>query len=145
MIKFKDYLTEDKKSLDPRLQRYVYKLGPPQLTKAHKLWRGTSEHSGTGMASYGFGLYTTTSMKAAKEYGNVKEMDMATSLPKNCLIFKSRWDWEMFEQTLIYDMMKSTRRDQNDAPDKLIRKMVDPNIDGIQMGIGAGAFFVKWP
>ena len=145
MKSFSHFISESKDDLDWRLRRYVHKIGPPQLNSKMKLWRGVNETSGKNSARYGLGLYTTTSMKHAKEFGKVSEMPFS-SLPRNALIFKTEWNWEMFEQTLVYDILGAkVRSDVKDSFDKLVRKHVDKDIDGVQIGIGHGAYFVKWP
>lgn len=129
-----------------RAQRGV-KLG----AKA-KVYRGVSSESGNGMASYGQGLYTTASKKMAKQYagddGQVLEMDRYDDLPGNPLRFDTINDYEIWLQQAEKAAGYAGLRERQEAgfvePDHFIRA-IDPEVDGLQIGKGADAFFVKWP
>lgn len=111
------------------------------------VWRGVSADSGSGMASYGQGLYTTLSKAMAKQYGDVIEMDRYEHLPQSPLRFRTVNDYQIWEQSVAKAMGFTDMRDFNTKYHDVSHwvRELDPNVDGIQIGTGKDAFFVKWP
>ena len=66
-----------------------------KLPSNYTIWRGISDESGNGMASYGTGLYTTTNRKMASQYGKVIKMDR-DALPDFPLRFNTINDFEIW-------------------------------------------------
>lgn len=116
-----------------------------KISKKTKLYRGISDTTGEHGASYGYGLYVTTDKKQAKEFGEVIEMDH-DSLPSNPLRFATESDFSNWISH-IYRSLNFKRISELEkvvgSNDKLI-KIIDPTIDGVQIGTGKGAFFVKF-
>lgn len=138
---------------DPRLSESAGI--PPELEpdwgvkigKNARFFRGESETSGSNGASYGAGLYTTTSRKFASNYGKVRELSRWDALPDNPIRFRTNWDWEMWLQRYdqYHGILGARDRGQkhNDIGDYI--RLVFPNADGAQIGTGNDAIFVKWP
>jgi diguanylate cyclase (GGDEF)-like protein len=112
-----------------------------------KLYRGVSERSGSNSFTYGRGLYTTADKKMAKEWGKVVEMSRE-DLPNNPVRFDSINRWNEWQQFIAYDLLGMRRLSEFEqamgSPEKWIRQL-DPSIDGVQVGSGKDAFFVKFP
>jgi hypothetical protein len=136
---------KDKILSDWRLKRGI------KIPKNAKIWRGVSDTSGEGFATYGQGLYTTTNKSDAKGYagsdGQVIEMSLS-DLPKNALRFDTVQDYQNWlGNQLQKELGLKGNRDTGDKignVDKAIR-LIDPDIDGIQIGKGKDALFVLWP
>jgi hypothetical protein len=115
-----------------------------KLPTRFTIWRGVSDESGSGMASYGTGLYTTTNKKMAARYGKVIRMDM-DALPDFPLRFDTINDFEIWMGQTIDILGYDDKRDfSSDYPDlrHFIKKL---GYDGIQIGKGDDIFFVKYP
>ena len=116
---------------------------PPQ-----KLYRGTSDRTGNNSANLGKGLYVTTDRAEAKKYGNVQEMHR-NDLPQNPLRFSDELkyrEWESFVARELLGHRRITEFEKaHGLPDAWIRQLIDPKIDGVQIGTGRGAWFVKYP
>jgi len=112
---------------------------------SHKIYRGVNDEEGGGMASYGQGLYTTTSRKEASQYGNVIEMS-ESDLPANPLRFDSVNDYQIWETGVMKKLGIDKRELYKKYPDvsNLVRE-IDPALDGIQIGKGKDSIFVKYP
>lgn len=112
-----------------------------------KLYRGVTERSGSNAFTYGRGLYTTLDRKEAAEWGRVIEMDHA-ALPQNPIRFDSINRWNEWQQFIAYDLLGFRRLSEFEqkagTPEQWIREL-DPTIDGVQIGTGKDAFFVKFP
>lgn len=129
---------------DWRVSRGV-KVGP----KA-SVWRGVSDQSGEGMATYGQGLYVTTSKKTAQSYagsdGRIVEMSR-DDLPQSALRFETVNDYQIWFQRAEKAFGFKSRYDREAAglvePDDFIRSFA-PDVDGLQIGKGNDAIFVKW-
>lgn len=114
-----------------------------KLPSRYTIWRGVSDDSGSGMATYGTGLYTTTNKKMAQGYGTVKKMDY-DSLPDFPLRFDTINDFEIWiGQTMDILGYDDKRKFAKDYPDlrNFIKKL---GYDGIQIGSGNDIFFVKY-
>lgn len=117
-----------------------------KIHKNAKLYRGEDVNTGKRTANEGVGLYVTTDRAQAAGYGNVKQMSH-DDLPKNPLRFHdvATFDeWRRFVARELGFKRESEFQQAHGAnADEWIRKF-DPSIDGIQIGTGHGAFFVKW-
>ena len=117
-----------------------------KIPASARLWRGESEESGSGMATYGLGLYFTCNKKYAAKYGEVREVSRSM-LPWNCLRFDTINDFEIWYQTafklLGYEDNRSVWKDFQ-GMDEFIRH-IDPEVDGLQIGKGKEAMFVLYP
>lgn len=118
-----------------------------KIGAGQKLYRGTSERSGRGTAEYGKGLYVTTDRAQAEQFGNVVEMSRS-DLPSNPLRFRDEATfraWESFVRREVLGIRSNQEFEQKHGiPDQWIRNLLDPSIDGVQLGTGHGAFFVKF-
>ncbi len=110
-----------------------------------RLWRGVSEQSGHGMATYGLGLYFTANKKDAAAYGRVVEVSRSM-LPDNPLRFDGVNDYQIWLQTaqrlLGYPSNREFVVDFDDIG-RFVRAL-DPSIDGIQLFSGKDAMFVTY-
>ncbi len=115
-----------------------------KLPSTFTIWRGISDETGNGMASYGTGLYTTTNRKLAEKYGKVIKLDKK-SLPDFPLRFDTINDFEIWMGNTIDILGYSDKRDfSSDYPD--LRNFVTKlGYDGIQTGKGTDIVFVKYP
>ena len=117
-----------------------------KISKNTRLWRGVSENSGSGMATYGTGLYFTANKKRAKIYGDVTEISRS-SLPNNPFRFDTNNNYEIWlhetRGILGYDDMRDFVTAYHDVR-KLVQA-IDPTADGIQVMTGADAMFVVYP
>ncbi len=127
------------------LSDYRVKRGV-KIPASARLWRGESEESGSGMASYGMGLYFTCDRKYAARFGTVKELSRSV-LPDNCLRFDTNNDFEIWYQTAFKLLgYEDNREVWNDYPDySALLRDIDPSIDGIQLFKGRDAMFVLYP
>lgn len=117
----------------------------PKCSPSTRLWRGESEGSGSGMASYGQGLYFTADKKVAAQYGTVREISRDL-LPWGCLRFATTNDFQIWYQTAFklmgYNDNREVWDDYNDLSEFV--RAIDPSIDGIQMFTGKDAIFVLY-
>jgi hypothetical protein len=130
----------DKILSDYRLKRGV------KIPASARLWRGESEDSGSGMASYGLGTYFTCDRKYAAKYGTVREVPRSM-LPYYCLRFDSINDFEIWYQTAFKLMGYNDNREVWEdfhGMDEFIRH-IDMSVDGLQIGKGKDAMFVLYP
>lgn len=116
-----------------------------KLGRSYKLWRGTSETTGTNGAVYGDGLYMTTDKKYARQFGKVHEVQRH-ELPDNPARFKSVWYWEIWLQKLTKFAGLSVRERNHQYPriQDFIHEFF-PDIDGVQIGTGSDTIIVAWP
>lgn len=124
---------------NPRVKRGV------KCSASTRLWRGESEHSGSGMASYGQGIYFAASRKVAAQYGTVREISRDL-LPFGCLRFDTTNDFQIWYQTAFklmgYNDNRDVWKDYNDLSEFI--RAIDPSVDGIQMFKGKDAIFVRY-
>ena len=122
---------------------YYVKVGK-KLPSTFTIWRGISDQTGNGMASYGTGLYTTTNRKLAAKYGKVIKLDRQ-ALPDFPLRFDTINDFEIWMGNTIDILGYSNKLDfYVDYPD--LRFFVTKlGYDGIQIGKGKDIIFVKYP
>lgn len=117
-----------------------------KISKNTRLWRGVSEDSGSGMATYGTGLYFTANKKRAKIYGDVTEISRS-SLPDNPFRFDTNNNYEIWlhetRGILGYDDMRDFATAYHDV--RTLVQAIDPTADGIQVMTGADAMFVVYP
>jgi hypothetical protein len=138
-----------KEELKNATVRYIAKKQP----QPKKLYRGEvleGEERIGGGAKEGYGLYTTVDKKLAGQYGHITEMNPATDLPKKPLIFSGMNEFEVWEQTIGYNVLKYKRlSEKGSIPLNEMVNLIDPSIDGIQIGRGVGAksgtYWVKFP
>jgi len=115
---------------------------PYKLPK-EKVYRGESENSGYGLAMFGSGLYSTTSIGQAKKYGKIRNVEIS-ELPINPIQFKAELDFSQFE----YELAKELGIDKRDIfenlgnIDEYLTKM---GYDGIAVGKGNSRMFVTFP
>lgn len=114
------------------------------------LWRGVGENTGSGMAVYGLGTYITADKRVAADYagqtGEVVEIGK-WDLPDNPLRFARKDDYQLWRQAAFKAMGYVSNLDfVADYPDVgLFVKALDPTADGIQIGTGKDAFWVRFP
>lgn len=114
------------------------------------LWRGVGENTGSGMAVYGLGTYITADKRVATDYagesGEVVEIGK-WDLPDNPLRFARKDDYQLWRQGAFKALGYASNLDfVADYPDVgLFVKALDPSIDGIQVGTGKDAFWVRFP
>ena len=117
-----------------------------KIAKNTRLWRGVSEDSGSGMATYGTGLYFTANKKRAAIYGDVIEISRS-SLPDNPFRFDTNNNYEIWlhetRGILGYDDMRDFATAYYDV--RTLVQAIDPTADGIQVMTGADAMFVVYP
>lgn len=117
-----------------------------KIGKNTRLWRGVSEDSGSGMATFGTGLYFTADKKRAKIYGDVVEIGRS-SLPDNPFRFDTNNNYEIWlhetRGILGYDDMREFATAYYDV--RTLVQAIDPTADGIQVMTGADAMFVVYP
>lgn len=117
-----------------------------KIGKNTRLWRGVSEDSGSGMATYGTGLYFTANRKRAKIYGEVIEIGRS-NLPDNPFRFDTNNNYEIWlhetREILGYDDMRKFATAFYDV--RTLVQAIDPSADGIQVMTGADAMFVVYP
>jgi len=110
-----------------------------------KLYRGISDTTGTHSAVYGKGLYVSTNKKEAAEFGKVIEMQR-NDLPSKPLRFRDAMTFQNWESYIYRDVLNFRRRSEFEqkfgTPDEWIPLLGD--YDGVQIGEGNGAFFVKF-
>lgn len=127
------------------LSDYRVKRGV-KVPASARLWRGESDEPGSGMATYGLGLYFTRDRQYAKKFGKVREVDRS-NLPWACLRFDTINDFEIWYQTafklLGYKDNRSVWKDFA-GMDEFIRH-IDPTVDGLQIGKGKDTMFVLYP
>jgi len=118
-----------------------------------KIYRGEvleGEERIGGGAKEGFGLYTTVDKKLASQYGRISEMNVATDLPKKPLVFSGMNEFEIWEQTLDFKVLKYRRlSEKGSVALNEVVNLIDPTVDGIQIGSGigvkSGTYWVKFP
>lgn len=116
-----------------------------KLPSTYTIWRGVSEETGSGMATYGTGLYTTTNKKYASQYGKLQKLNKDV-LPDFPIRFKNNNDYEIWlqqaQKILGFDGPRGFNEKYND-----IRYFVHDALgyDGIQIGTGKDIIFVKYP
>lgn len=114
-----------------------------------KVYRGVSgdgilnnEH---GASSEGIGLYTTANKSLAKDYGRVMELDKS-NIPSNPLVFRDLNNFEIWHQQIMYNVLGYKRAsDFGNITINEIVDVIDKSIDGLQIGEGKKAFWVKYP
>ena len=103
-------------------------------------YRGESSHSGTNMANYGRGIYSTTSRSYASKYGKVRRVEVE-ELPFRPLRFKS----DIWFNEFGYELERKYGSDwfkSNGYAEGVIRKM---GFDGVTIGTGKEMIIVKYP
>ena len=103
-------------------------------------YRGESSHSGTNMANYGRGIYSTTNRSYASKYGKVRRVEVE-ELPFRPLRFKS----DMWFNEFGYELERKYGSDwfkSNGYTEGVIRKM---GFDGVTIGTGKEMIIVKYP
>lgn len=103
-------------------------------------YRSESSHSGTNMANYGRGIYSTTDRSYASKFGKVRKVEVE-ELPFKPLRFKS----DMWFQVFGYDLQRKYGLDwfaSNGYAEGIIRKM---GFDGVTIGTGKEMIIVKYP
>lgn len=120
-----------------------------KVGKKAKFWRGVNETSGGNSSEYGTGLYLTASKSEAQSYvdegGRLIEMDHS-DLPSNPLRFKNHLEYQMWLQH-AQDLMglRGMRQWGPAFPDlRGFVQLIDPEIDGVQVGTGKDAIFVNY-
>jgi len=116
--------------------------------KPRSLYRGvsTSDKVNGGGTGEGAGLYTTANKKLAAEYGKVLTMDADKHLPVNPLVFTNINQFEIWLQQVMYQGLGYKRVSEfGDIPINEVVHLIDPTVDGIQIGSGKKAFWVKYP
>ena len=115
-----------------------------KVGKTARFWRGVGDHSGSGMASYGTGLYIAGSRKEAMNYGNPIEMERS-DLPQKPLRFRTINDYEIWLQRTQKVVGIDVREFNSlfyDVKDYIME--IYPEVDGIQISTGRDAIFVNW-
>lgn len=118
-----------------------------KIGKKAKIYRGISESSGVNAAKLGRGLYTTTDKKQAGKYGDITEMSYL-DIPKNPIRFDNEMAFENWFENLYHEKLGFRRPSDFEKEYGSIDHFLStytPDIDGVQIGVGHGAFFVKFP
>lgn len=118
-------------------------LDIPYTTPKTKIYRGESENSGTGMAMFGSGLYSTTNRKLAQKYGKVREVNL-DELPKNPIQFETELDFKQFEYELSR-VLGIDKRDITENIGQIDDYLKEMGYDGMSVGKGKDRFFVTFP
>jgi hypothetical protein len=115
-----------------------------RLPSRYTLWRGIG-NSGSGMATYGTGLYTTTNRRYASQFGKVVRMG-SESLPDFPIRFATYGDYELWLQNVYVVLGFDGPREFNSVYND-IRHFVHGvlGFDGIQIGLGRDIMFVQYP
>jgi hypothetical protein len=103
-------------------------------------YRGESSRSGTNMANYGRGIYSTTNRSYASKYGKVRKVEVE-ELPFRPLRFKS----DMWFNEFGYELERKYGSDwfkSNGYTEGVIRKL---GFDGVTIGTGKEMIIVKYP
>ncbi len=120
---------------DQKISRWVLS-GKPKFPR--KLYRGESSDSGSGMATYGQGLYMTGDKRAAQQYGEVREVS-PTELPDNPLYVKDRHQFENWIGA-IADKLGVRRSDMGVERHDVV---ISAGYDGVI--VGNGDIIVAYP
>lgn len=154
----KDNITESVKDLKTRLEGKEQKVeglirsyAYGKAKKPSIVYRGVASkdniiNQSSGAASEGFGLYTTLNKDLAKDYGEVMALDGKEATPNNPLAFTDYNQYEIFMQQLMYNVAGYKRASDFGVlnPNEILH-IVNPHIDGIQIGKGNKTFWVKFP
>lgn len=118
-----------------------------KIRAATRLYRGEDQNTGSRVGNEGRGLYVTTDKTQAEGYGQVREMPHS-ALPKYPIRFRDVAtfnEWRRFvARELGFGRESEFEKVYGSNADEWIRRL-DPSVDGIQIGVGHGAFFVKFP
>lgn len=113
-----------------------------KVSKNQRFWRGESEHTGHGMASWGLGRYVTSNRALAKKYAGDDGVVMEVARHELCIDpirFNSEWEYQIWEQDTIFKTLGFTDKrvfwEKYGSLDNLFRS-IDPSIDGVQVGTG---------
>jgi hypothetical protein len=114
-------------------------------SRPQTVFRGIKQEKGIGGASYGKGLYTAGNKKDAAEFGEVVELG-PESLPQNPMIFDTVGKFNEFIAE-AYSQLGYRRISEfnKDFPDLATFIQQLGNYDGVQIGHGTDAWFVKYP
>ncbi len=118
-----------------------------KIGKETKIYRGKSvSRNGSGGATHGRGLYTTTDKAQAKEFGDVSVMSV-DDLPKSPIRFRDQMAYQNWKDNMrdALGYKRASELENRFKGDDEIIRAIDPTIDGVQIGEGHGAFFVKFP
>ena len=154
----RDNITESVKDLRTRLEgkeqkveglvrSYAYgKAKKPSIVYRGVASKDNMINQSSGAASEGFRLYTTLNKDLAKDYGEVMALDGKEATPSNPLAFTDYNTYEVFMQQLMYNVAGYKRASDFGAlnPNEILH-IVNPDIDGIQIGKGNKTFWVKFP
>lgn len=102
-------------------------------------YRGESSHSGTNMATYGKGIYSTTNRSYASKFGKVRKVEVE-ELPFKPLRFKS----DMWFNEFGHELQRRYGADwfaSNGYAEGIIRKM---GFDGVTIGTDKEMIIVKY-
>ena len=102
-------------------------------------YRGESAESGSNIALYGRGIYSTTSRSYASKFGKVRKVEV-NELPFKPLRFKS----DMWFNEFGYDLQRKYGSDwfkSNGYTEGVIRKM---GFDGVTIGTGKEMIIIKY-
>lgn len=102
-------------------------------------YRGESSHSGTNMANYGRGIYSTTNRSYASKFGKVRKVEVE-ELPFKPLRFKSAMWFDEFG----HELQRRYGADwfaSNGYAEGIIRKM---GFDGVTIGTAKDMIIVKY-
>lgn len=105
-------------------------------------YRGESEYSGSGMAMYGVGIYSTTKYSYAKKFGKVRKVEV-DEIPLFPIRFKTSLDFQQWE----YDLMKKldVSRDKFEEMGGVVKVVNDLGFDGVTIGTVSDMILVKYP
>lgn len=103
-------------------------------------YRGESSNSGTNLATYGRGIYSTTNRSYASKFGKVRKVEVE-ELPFKPLRFKS----DMWFNEFGHELQRKYGSDWFKAygyTEGVIRKM---GFDGVTIGTGKEMIIIKYP
>lgn len=138
LLKDMESVAQGKKSA-PDPERWV---SDKWISLPHAVYRGTSEHTGSNMASFGGGLYTAAKRSEAAKYGKVEQLG-SEALPSNPLQFKTEADFKQWEYEMARQLGTDRRGlyDNNTGVETLVNAL---GYDGITIGAGKDMIAVKY-
>lgn len=107
-------------------------------------YRGESSASGTGMAVYGRGIYSSQRKSTARKYGTVRVVSYE-ELPYNPFRVKSEVSYELLSSVFRnYCLSKGVSLDDFYKHEGLVSYLKYKGYDGLTIGIAPDNIIVKW-
>lgn len=107
-------------------------------------YRGESYSSGTGMANYGRGIYSSQRKATARKYGTVRVVSYE-ELPYKPFRVKSEVSYELLDSTFRkYCLSKGVSLQDYYKKEGLVSYLKYKGFDGLTIGIAPDNIIVKW-